>query len=66
MPTHEEMKKMVHESMIAVHDLLSKAPGWRDCVDCGGAFWDSDETRTTCCDRKLTLDDRGRIVWTTK
>lgn len=40
--------------------------GWRDCVECGGAFWDSDDARTICCDRKPTLDSAGRFVWATK
>lgn len=40
--------------------------GWRNCVDCGGAFWHQDDNVITCCDRRPTLDDRGRLIFVAK
>jgi DNA-directed RNA polymerase subunit RPC12/RpoP len=43
------------------------ANGWRDCPECGNAFWqDNDDTTIRCCDYKLILTPMGKIAWVKK
>lgn len=39
---------------------------WRDCLECRGGFWHSDDTVDKCAQclgLRLKIDSRGHIVW---